>query len=95
MLFDPQHSRANIFQPAPECKWQGIIPPMHQLLAVHTINMILTRHCVDKRNYIWYFFEGWMICAVKLLHKADTHRPWVGSYCCFFKAEVMCATMGA
>lgn len=50
MLFDPQHSRANIFQPAPECKWQGIIPPMHQLLAVHTINMILTRHCVDKRN---------------------------------------------
>lgn len=50
MLFDPLYSRANIFQPASECKWKGIIPPTHKLLAVRTINTILARRRVDKRN---------------------------------------------
>jgi len=30
-----------------------------------------------------------MICAVTLLHQADTHRPQVASYCCFCKGRVL------
>lgn len=45
----------------------NIIPPMHQLLTVHTINTILQQKQLMKK-YMWYF-ERWMICAVKLTHR--------------------------